>query len=158
MILGRLAALGLALVAASGVAWGQRPESGSASPSSLKYDDALKAVSNAGCERKEVETYVQFVCEKAGAIWYFTREGRPEHPAYRAMPAYRVVPPRGTVPMDGRGFAPLNNSISWAESADREAWTKWVQQIFRVWAESTPAVWPDPAEKPRAKPRSTPPS
>jgi hypothetical protein len=133
------------MLAAAGAAWGQRP-SFSSPP---KYGDALKAVSNADCERQETETYLEFICDRGGAIWFFTREGRPEHPAYRAMPSYRVVPPRGTLPpSDGRSFIWLPNKIDRFEGTDSEATGKWFQQVFSVWSTSVPAVWPDPALKP----------
>lgn len=142
--------MGLALAAAGGAAWAQK-----APP---KYDDALKAVSNANCERSETERYVQFTCKQQEAIWYFTREGRPEHPAYRVMPDYKVVPPRGTLPMDGKPFSWAPRVIGQIDTTDREAFDKWMLAVFRDWSQSVPAVWPDPAEKQRAKPRAVAPS
>jgi hypothetical protein len=79
MVTGRLAALAVA-IAASGAAWGQTSFDPGPAP-----DKLWEAVNSAGCERSETEAFVRFYCEEGGALWYFTHQGRPEHPAYQVM-------------------------------------------------------------------------
>src|SRR5262245_45501384 len=52
------------------------------------YEEALDAVTRAGCERTEADSYTRYSCKANETLWYFTREGRPEHAAYFVASSY----------------------------------------------------------------------
>jgi hypothetical protein len=145
MSFGRLAALAV-IAAAGGAAWGQAPQPDYPRPLP-NYDEALAAVTEAGCERKETANHIRFVCEEGEAVWYFTRGDRQEHPGYRVLPAYRMVPNGGVASnlrrIDGFG--------RFESARERDAYVAWMRVVLKDWSENAPRRFDKPKRDPRGK-------
>ena len=131
----RLAGVGLAAMAVSGAAWGQM-----VNPAMLRPgpEETLKAVADAGCERSETAAFVRFYCAEGEAFWYFTHEGRPEHPGYQVMSAHDSMPsgfdrfvigPPPTKPAAQSTFGFGRGGMG----ANVEAYGAWTKAVYAAW-------------------------
>jgi hypothetical protein len=134
----RLAVLGVAALLCAmvcGAAWSQARQ---AAPSPEK---ALAAVIEAGCKRAEADSFIRFHCEEGQALWYFTREGRPEHPAYlvfhdRQLDHSGLIIPDGELPQGRFGFGRGDSG------SDHEAFKVWNKEVLKSWTRTAPHVSP----------------
>ena len=148
MISIRLAAATVAILAACGAAQAQRPPGYELS---APYEDMFRAVTDAGCERKETGSFIRFFCEKGDAVWYFTQAGRVEHPGYRVLPVFRWG--RDDNWAANRALRQINGFGRFDSAEKRDAYMAWMRQVVADQSESTrdTAIIPQFKREPRGK-------
>jgi hypothetical protein len=118
---------------------------------SAPYEDVFRAVTEAGCERKETRSYIRFFCEEGQAFWYFTQVGRPEHPGYRALPSYwGRENGAGTA---SRALRQINGFGRFDSAEKRDAYLAWMREVSADSAKSAtdPGLIPKFKREPRGK-------
>lgn len=139
MIRTGFAALALAAASLHGSALGQEKTP----PPRPTYEEAFAAVTGGGCERKDAENHIRFHCAEGRSLWYFTLEGRPEHPTYHVRQDYifkfnGIANPNPNWVQSSPGFGRGGRGI------DLEAFNIWTREINKVWREEALRAAPAP--------------